>query len=284
MKILKRFLAIICCLLFLTVNVSAMPVTDEWPSRDLQRKGDSNCDFAHGTLKYQYDYQSNQIQLWFQLTYDSDSTGDSNNAGVVININGLGNITVTDNVSDYNHSVYNIVELTNGDRIFNPYSKDLMLSFTVGLKNGLSSENNISMYVLDLNGERSNTYSFDIDDEVTTEATTTQKSTTTKPPKDSGDNPKKTTTTKAKTSKTTKGRTTNAKSDNASDSEDVENLSEELVEQTQEFVPTQSVKINDKKTEKNKNNRKVILIFGAAAAIIAVISGCAIGIRNKKKK
>ncbi|MBP9988757.1 MAG: hypothetical protein KBT46_04585, partial [Ruminococcus sp.] len=232
-----------------------------------------------------YDYESNRIKIAFMLTYDNGEFADEYKTGACFNINSLGQATIkADATTEYNETVY-YVQLI--EEKCDPVTHSILIETVIGLKNGLTPHNIMSVYFFDTHGVRSNTFTVDISDINQTASVTVSSSE--KPSKTTKLKTTKSKTTKIKTtkSKTAKLKTTKTKSfkNQTKENKITETLSSIAEQNSVSATQNKNIIKNDEKITFNeeKESRKNILIAGIALSVIAVAAGCAVSIINKKK-
>ena len=244
-----------------TLNVGAISDNGLWEDSKLcvflEADGESNSDLCFAAVKVKYDRSVHRIYLLFMLEFNDFN--DDLNSGVIMNFNGMGEVTVmSDGTAQYNDNVY-FAELN--DELADKNSKNVLLETTVGIKSGIPDNLVMNVRVIDTNGVKSNTYSVDISEETEPdgEADSTEKTSKTTKPK----------TTKAKTTKvkTTRSKKSTTQNDDAED------------EEPQTVINTYS----GEAVTPDNGRKRLTLALGAAAAVIAVAAGCAAGIKNRKK-
>lgn len=229
---------------------------------------ESNSDLCFAAVKVKYDRSINRIYLLF--TFEFEEFNDIESCGVIMNFNGMGNIRLMcDGTAEYNNSVY-FAELE--DELHDVHSKNVLLEATVGIKSGIPENVIMTVNVIDTNGVRSNTYSVDITEE---EEPTDDSDETTR--KFSLEKTTKVKTTKVKTTKlkTTKYKTTKAKKTKTDKGENDDG------DEMSQIVIDSGINSN---IEINNKRKKIMLVLGAAATVVAVAAGCTAGIKNKKKR
>lgn len=257
-----------------TLNAGAISDNGLWEDSKLcvflEADGESNSDLCFAAVKVKYDRSIHRVYLLFMLEFNDFN--DDLNSGVIMNFNGMGEVTVmSDGTAEYNDNIY-YAELY--DELADSNSKNILLETTVGIKSGIPDNLVMNVRVIDTNGVKSNTYSVDISEETedaepdgeadSTEKTgRTAKAKTTKPK-----------TTKAKTTKakTTKVKTTRSKK-STTQKDDSEDDEPQTVINT---YPGEAV-------TSDNGRKRLTLALGSAAAVIAVAAGCAAGIKNRKK-
>lgn len=257
-----------------TFNVGAISDNGVWEDSKLcvflEADGESNSDLCFAAVKVKYDRSIHRVYLLFMLEFDDFN--DDLNSGVIMNFNGMGEVTVmSDGTAEYNDNIY-YAELD--DELADSNSKNILLETTVGIKSGIPDNLVMNVRVIDTNGVKSNTYSVDIseepeDAEPDGEADSTEKTARTTKAKTT-----KVKTTKVKTTKpkTTKVKTTRSKK-STTQNDDAENDEPQTVINT---YPGEAV-------TSDNGRKRLTLALGAAAAVIAVAAGCAAGIKNRKK-
>ncbi|MGN1102089.1 MAG: hypothetical protein ACI4RG_07840 [Huintestinicola sp.] len=270
---LKRigiFLLISAVIVSYTFNVGAISDNGLWEDSKLcvflEADGESNSDLCFAAVKVRYDRSVHRIYLLFMLEFDDFN--DDLNSGVIMNFNGMGEVTVmSDGTAQYNDNVY-FAELD--DELADENSKNILLETTVGIKSGIPDKLVMNVRVIDTNGVKSNTYSVDISEDAEEE---------TDPDEGAGSSEKTSKTTKAKTTKvkTTKPKTTKAKTTRSKKSTAQNDDAED--EEPQTVINTYS----GEAVTPDNGRKRLTLALGAAAAVIAVAAGCAAGIKNRKK-
>lgn len=257
-----------------TLNAGAISDNGLWEDSKLcvflEADGESNSDLCFAAVKVKYDRSIHRVYLLFMLEFNDFN--DDLNSGVIMNFNGMGEVTVmSDGTAEYNDNIY-YAELY--DELADSNSKNILLETTVGIKSGIPDNLVMNVRVIDTNGVKSNTYSVDISEETEDaepdgEADSTEKTARTTKAKTT-----KVKTTKVKTTKpkTTKAKTTRPKKSTARDG-DAEDDEPQTVINT---YPGEAV-------TSDNGRKRLTLALGAAAAVIAVAAGCAAGIKNRKK-
>ncbi|MGN0549744.1 MAG: hypothetical protein ACI4IM_09125 [Acutalibacteraceae bacterium] len=253
-----------------TLNVGAISDNGLWEDSKLcvflEADGESNSDLCFAAVKVKYDRSVHRIYLLFMLEFDDFN--DDLNSGVIMNFNGMGEVTVmSDGTAEYNDNVY-FAELN--DESADNYSMNIMLETTVGIKSGIPDNLVMDVRVIDTNGVKSNTYSVDISEDAEDEPD----------PDEEADSTQKTgRTTKAKTTKpkTTKVKTTKVKTTRSKKSTTQKDDAED--EEPQTVINT----FSGEAVTPDNGRKRLTLALGAAAAVIAVAAGCAAGIKNRKK-
>ena len=162
----------------------------------LEANGESNSDLCFAAVKVKYDRSIHRIYLLFMLEFNDFN--DDLLSGVIMNFNGMGEVTVmSDGTAEYNDNVY-FAELN--DELADNNSMNILLETTVGIKAGIPDNLVMDVRVVDTNGVKSNTYSVDISEDV--EETDTD---------EEADSTGKTTKAKTTKQKTTKAKTTKMK-------------------------------------------------------------------------
>lgn len=227
----------------------------------LEADGESNSDLCFAAVKVKYDRSIHRIYLLFMLEFNDFN--DDLLSGVIMNFNGMGEVTVmSDGTAEYNDNVY-FAELN--DELADNNSMNILLETTVGIKAGIPDNLVMDVRVVDTNGVKSNTYSVDISEE-------TEEETELDGEADSTEKTGKTTKAKTTKQKTTKVKTTRSKKSTTQndDSED---------DEPQTVINTYS----GEAVTSDNGRKRLTLALGAAAAVIAVAAGCAAGIKNRKK-
>ena len=248
-----------------TLNVGAISDNGLWEDSKLcvflEADGESNSDLCFASVKVKYDRSIHRIYLLFMLEFDDFN--DDRLSGVIMNFNGMGEVTVmSDGTAEYNDNVY-FAELN--DESADNYSMNIMLETTVGIKSGIPDNLVMDVRVIDTNGVKSNTYSVDISEDAEEETD----------PNEEADSTQKTgRTAKAKTTKpkTTKVKTTRSKK-STTQKDDAED------DEPQTVINT----FSGEAVTPDNGRKRLTLALGAAAAVIAVAAGCAAGIKNRKK-
>lgn len=250
-----------------TLNVGAISDNGLWEDSKLcvflEADGESNSDLCFAAVKVKYDRSVHRIYLLFMLEFNDFN--DDLNSGVIMNFNGMGEVTVmSDGTAQYNDNVY-FAELN--DKLADKNSKNVLLETTVGIKSGIPDNLVMDVRVIDTNGVKSNTYSVDISEDAEEETD----------PDEEADSTEKTgRTAKAKTTKpkTTKVKTTRSKKSTTQNDDD-----EDGDEEPQTVINTYS----GEAVTPDNGRKRLTLALGSAAAVIAVAAGCAAGIKNRKK-
>ena len=258
-----------------TFNAGAISDNGLWEDSKLcvflEADGESNSDLCFAAVKVKYDRSIHRIYLLFMLEFNDFN--DDLNSGVIMNFNGMGEVTVmSDGTAQYNDNVY-FAELN--DELADKNSKNVLLETTVGIKSGIPDNLVMDVRVIDTNGVKSNTYSVDISEDAEEETD----------PDEGADSTEKTSrTTKAKTTKvkttkpkTTKAKTTKVKTTRSKKSTTQNDDAED--EEPQTVINTYS----GEAVTPDNGRKRLTLALGAAAAVIAVAAGCAAGIKNRKK-
>lgn len=274
--LLKRILILLiiaATLCSLTVCTAAISDNALWEDSKtyvlLAAGGESNSDLCFAAVKVKIDRAINRIYLLFMLEFSDFN--DDNLSGVVMNFNNLGNIRVmSDGTAEFDSEIY-FAQLD--DELADRNSKNVLIETTVGIKDGIPENIGMDVNIIDTNGVRSNTFSADITDEETNSDT---------PNGDKTENQgktKKTKTTKVKTTKvkTTKYKTTRVKTSKTKTDKNAKGEKDEEIA----VIETESGINSD--IGVNNNRRKLALMFGAGAAVVAATAGCAAAIKNKKK-
>ncbi len=262
-RILILFVAV-AILFSLTVCTSAISDNALWEDSKtyvlLAAGGESNSDLCFAVVKVKLDRKINRIYLLFMLEFTEFN--DDKLSGVVMNFNSLGDIRVmSDGTVDFDQEIY-FAQLD--DELADRNSKNVLIETTVGIKDGIPENIGMNVNIIDTNGVRSNTFKTDITDEGTTSDSPTDDET------EGRTQTKKTTkTTKAKTTKikTTKVKTEKSKTAKSEKDEEPTVIETEI----------------NSDIGANNNRRKLALMFGAGAALVAMSAGCAAAINNKKK-
>lgn len=270
MKRILILLIIAATLCSLTVCTTAISDNALWEDSKtyvlLAAGGESNSDLCFAAVKVKVDREINRIYLLFMLEFSDFN--DDKLSGVVMNFNNLGNIRVmSDGTAEFDSETY-FAQLD--DELADRNSKNVLIETTVGIKDGIPENIGMDVNIIDTNGIRSNTFSADITDEEPNSDTPNDDKT------ESRDKTKKTKTTKVKTTKvkTTKYKTTKVKTSKTKT--DKGEKDEEIA-----VIETESGINSD--IGVNNNRRKLALMFGAGAAVVAATAGCAAAIKNKKK-
>ena len=257
-----------------TFNIGAISDNGLWEDSKLcvflEADGESNSDLCFAAVKVKYDRSIHRVYLLFMLEFNDFN--DDLNSGVIMNFNGMGEVTVmSDGTAEYNDNIY-YAELY--DELADSNSKNILLETTVGIKSGIPDNLVMNVRVIDTNGVKSNTYSVDISEETEDaepdgEADSTEKTARTTKAKTT-----KVKTTKVKTTKlkTTKAKTTRSKK-STTQNDDAED------DEPQTVINTYS----GEAVTPDNGRKRLTLALGAAAAVIAVAAGCAAGIKNRKK-
>lgn len=258
-----------------TFNTGAISDNGLWVDSKLcvflEANGESNSDLCFAAVKVKYDRSIHRIYLLFMLEFNDFN--DDLLSGVIMNFNGMGEVTVmSDGTAQYNDNVY-FAELN--DELADKNSKNVLLETTVGIKSGIPDNLVMNVRVIDTNGVKSNTYSVDISEDTEEE---------TEPDGEADSTEKTSRTTKAKTTKvkttkpkTTKAKTTKAKTTRSKKSTTQNDDAED--EEPQTVINTYS----GEAVTPDNGRKRLTLALGAAAAVIAVAAGCAAGIKNRKK-
>lgn len=272
---LKRigiFLLISAVIVSYTFNVGAISDNGLWEDSKLcvflEADGESNSDLCFAAVKVKYDRSVHRIYLLFMLEFNDFN--DDLNSGVIMNFNGMGEVTVmSDGTAEYNDNVY-FAELN--DELADKNSKNVLLETTVGIKSGIPDNLVMNVRVIDTNGVKSNTYSVDISED-------TEEETEPDGEANSTEKTSKIKTTKVKTTKpkTTKAKTTKVKTTRPKKSTTQKDDSED--EEPQTVINTYS----GEAVTPDNGRKRLTLALGSAAAVIAVAAGCAAGIKNRKK-
>ena len=259
-----------------TLNAGAISDNGLWEDSKLcvflEADGESNSDLCFAAVKVKYDRSIHRVYLLFMLEFNDFN--DDLNSGVIMNFNGMGEVTVmSDGTAEYNDNIY-YAELY--DELADSNSKNILLETTVGIKSGIPDNLVMNVRVIDTNGVKSNTYSVDISEETEDaepdgEADSTEKTARTTKAK----------TTKVKTTKpkTTKAKTTKVKTTRSKKSTTQNDDDEDGDEEPQTVINTYS----GEAVTPDNGRKRLTLALGAAAAVIAVAAGCAAGIKNRKK-
>lgn len=244
----------------------------------------SNSDLCFAAIKVKYDYRINRIYILFLLEFDGFN--DDMLSGAVMNINGFGNVKImADGTTEFNPEVY-YAQLD--AEYADSRSNNIIMETTLGIKNGIPENVNMDVNIIDTYGVRSNTFHVDIteaedsgepdnggddgdigDDRKTSKSKTTKQKTT------------KVKTTKKKTTKvkTTKVKTTKLKtSKSRKTASNGEKVAEEEVEQ---MIIDAGI---DDGVEVNNNRKRLTIAFCVVATLVAVASGCAVGVNGRKKR
>ena len=258
-----------------TFNTGAISDNGLWEDSKLcvflEADGESNSDLCFAAVKVKYDRSIHRIYLLFMLEFNDFN--DDLNSGVIMNFNGMGEVTVmSDGTAQYNDNVY-FAELN--DELADKNSKNVLLETTVGIKSGIPDTLVMDVRVIDTNGVKSNTYSVDISEETEEE---------TEPDGEADSTEKTGRTTKAKTTKvkTTKPKTTKAKTTKVKTTRSKKSTTQN--DDAEDEEPQTVINTYSGEAVTSDNGRKrLTLALGAAAAVIAVAAGCAAGIKNRKK-
>ena len=258
-----------------TFNTGAISDNGLWEDSKLcvflEADGESNSDLCFAAVKVKYDRSIHRIYLLFMLEFNDFN--DDLNSGVIMNFNGMGEVTVmSDGTAQYNDNVY-FAELN--DELADKNSKNVLLETTVGIKSGIPDNLVMDVRVIDTNGVKSNTYSVDISEETEEE---------TEPDGEADSTEKTGRTTKAKTTKvkTTKPKTTKAKTTKVKTTRSKKSTTQN--DDAEDEEPQTVINTYSGEAVTSDNGRKrLTLALGAAAAVIAVAAGCAAGIKNRKK-
>lgn len=255
-----------------TLNVGAISDNGLWEDSKLcvflEADGESNSDLCFAAVKVKYDRSVHRIYLLFMLEFNDFN--DDLNSGVIMNFNGMGEVTVmSDGTAEYNDNVY-FAELN--DELADDNSMNILLETTVGIKSGIPDNLVMNVRVIDTNGVKSNTYSVDISED-------TEEETEPDGEADSTEKTNKIKTTKVKTTKpkTTKAKTTKVKTTRSKKSTTQKDDAED--EEPQTVINTYS----GEAVTPDNGRKRLTLALGSAAAVIAVAAGCAAGIKNRKK-
>ena len=248
-----------------TFNAGAISDNGLWEDSKLcvflEADGESNSDLCFAAVKVKYDRSVHRIYLLFMLEFNDFN--DDLNSGVIMNFNGMGEVTVmSDGTAQYNDNVY-FAELN--DELADKNSKNVLLETTVGIKSGIPDNLVMDVRVIDTNGVKSNTYSVDISEDAEEETDPDEGA-------DSTEKTGRTTKTKTTKAKTTKVKTTRSKK-STTQNDDAED------EEPQTVINTYS----GEAVTPDNGRKRLTLALGAAAAVIAVAAGCAAGIKNRKK-
>lgn len=255
-----------------TLNVGAISDNGLWEDSKLcvflEADGESNSDLCFAAVKVKYDRSVHRIYLLFMLEFNDFN--DDLNSGVIMNFNGMGEVTVmSDGTAQYNDNVY-FAELN--DELADKNSKNVLLETTVGIKSGIPDNLVMDVRVIDTNGVKSNTYSVDISED-------TEEETEPDGEANSTEKTSKIKTTKVKTTKpkTTKAKTTKVKTTRPKKSTTQKDDSED--DEPQTVINTYS----GEAVTPDNGRKRLTLALGSAAAVIAVAAGGAAGIKNRKK-
>ncbi len=253
-----------------TLNAGAISDNGLWEASKLcvflEADGESNSDLCFAAVKVKYDRSVHRIYLLFMLEFNDFN--DDLNSGVIMNFNGMGEVTLmSDGTAQYNDNVY-FAELN--DELADKNSKNILLETTVGIKSGIPDNLVMNVRVIDTNGVKSNTYSVDISEN-------TEEETEPDGEADSTEKTRRTTKTKTTKAKTTKAKTTKVKTTRSKKSTTQKDDSED--EEPQTVINTYS----GEAVTPDNGRKRLTLALGAAAAVIAVAAGCAAGIKNRKK-
>lgn len=255
-----------------TFNAGAISDNGLWEDSKLcvflEADGESNSDLCFAAVKVKYDRSVHRIYLLFMLEFNDFN--DDLNSGVIMNFNGMGEVTVmSDGTAQYNDNVY-FAELN--DELADKNSKNVLLETTVGIKSGIPDTLVMDVRVIDTNGVKSNTYSVDISEDAEEETNPNEKA-------DSTEKAGRTTKTKTTKPKTTKAKTTKVKTTRSKKSTTQNDDDEDGDEEPQTVINTYS----GEAVTPDNGRKRLTLALGAAAAVIAVAAGCAAGIKNRKK-
>lgn len=269
-KYLTILLLIVSILLSVYVGTSAISDNGFWEGSKLcyflKPGTESNNDLNFAMVKVKYDRSINRIYLLFMMEFSDFN--DENSIGVIMNFNGMGEVSVfADGTADYDSDVY-FAQLD--DELADETTMNVMFETTVGIKSGIPENIIMTVSIFDTNGAKSNVYNVDISEETEPDSETDEIA---------GNSARKTTkpktsrTTKFKTQKTTKAKTTKAKSSKAK-TED-KDLGENNIYSVDSGIESNVTFSNRRK--------KAAVILGIAATAAAVAGGCAAGIRSRKK-
>lgn len=228
--------------------------------------GESNSDLCFAAVKVKIDRAINRIYLLFMLEFSDFN--DDKLSGVVMNFNNLGNIRImSDGTAEFDLETY-FAQFD--DELADRNSKNVLIETTVGIKDGIPENIGMDVNIIDTNGIRSNTFSADITDEEPNSDTPNDNKT------ENRDKTKKMKTTKVKTTKvkTTKHKTAKAK---------ISKTKTDTGEKDEEITVIETESGINSDIGVNNNRRKLALMFGAGAAVVAATAGCAAAIKNKKK-
>ena len=148
-----------------TFNTGAISDNGLWEDSKLcvflEADGESNSDLCFAAVKVKYDLSIHRIYLLFMLEFNDFN--DDLLSGVIMNFNGMGEVTVmSDGTAEYNDNVY-FAELN--DELADNNSMNILLETTVGIKAGIPDNLVMDVRVVDTNGVKSNTYSVDISED-----------------------------------------------------------------------------------------------------------------------
>ncbi len=273
MKRILILLIIAATLCSLTICTAAISDNALWEDSKtyvlLAAGGESNSDLCFAAVKVRFDREINRIYLLFMLEFSDFN--DDKLSGVVMNFNNLGNIRImSDGTVEFDSETY-FAQLD--DELADRNSKNVLIETTVGIKDGIPENIGMNVNIIDTNGIRSNTFSADITDEEPSSATSNDDKA------ENRDLTRKTKTTKVKTTKvkTTKYKTTKVKTSKTKTEKRARDEKDEEVD----VIETESGINGD--IGVNNNRRKLALMFGTGAAVVAAAAGCASAIKNKKK-
>lgn len=269
--ILMMISAIFCSSASLTFAISDNALWEDAELCPFLDAGEeSNSDLCFAAVKVKYDRSINRIYLLFTLEFEKFN--DIEACGVIMNFNGMGNIRVMcDGTTEYDNNVY-FAEF--GDELHDVHSKNVLLETTVGIKSGIPENVIMTVNVIDTNGAKSNTYDVDI---------TEDEEPTDDPDENIGRNSAERAV-KVKTTKvrTTKIRTTKYKTSRSRKSKTYKDDKEDSDDEGESSQVIVYSGINDN-IEINNKRKKIMLVLGVAATVVAVAAGCTAGIKNKKK-
>ena len=204
-----------------TFNTGAISDNGLWEDSKLcvflEANGESNSDLCFAAVKVKYDRSIHRIYLLFMLEFNDFN--DDLLSGVIMNFNGMGEVTVmSDGTAEYNDNVY-FAELN--DELADNNSMNILLETTVGIKAGIPDNLVMDVRVVDTNGVKSNTYSVDISEDVEETDTDEEADSTEKTGKTTKAKTTKKKTTKAKTTtvKTTRSKKSTTQNDDSEDDE-----------------------------------------------------------------
>lgn len=238
----------------------------------------SNSDLCFAAIKVKYDYRINRIYILFLLEFDGFN--DDMLSGAVMNINGFGNVKImADGTTEFNPEVY-YAQLD--AEYADSRSNNIIMETTLGIKNGIPENVNMDVNIIDTYGVRSNTFHVDITEIDNGDNEHADNS-------GSGDTNRKTSktkTTKLKTTKvkTTKKKTTKLKTTKAKTSKSnkaASNDEADAEDKAEQIIIDAGI---DDGVEVNNNRKRLTIAFCAAAALVAIASGCAVGTNSRKKR
>lgn len=232
----------------------------------------SNSDLCFAAIKVKYDYHINRIYILFLLEFEKFN--DDMLSGAVMNINGYGDVKImADGTTEFDPEVYHAqLDAEYADN----RSNSIIMETTLGVKNGIPETVKLDVSIIDTCGVRSNRFHVDITEIAEDDGGDSGEG------EEAGSITSRSKTTKLKTTKvkTTKLKTTKVKTTKAKASKSAKADSEDENDEPEQIVINAGI---DDGVEINNNRRKLTLAFCAAAALIAVASGCAVGIRSKEK-